>query len=120
VVRWVIVLALVVAGALLLAAPDEERPLAVVGRTGATSLPATAAAPPSTSPPPTTKPAVATPNRSSTAVRHEAGGVTVTNEGSARASTGGNTVVGAPDGASVVNGPVTAVGNASEVRITPS
>ena len=119
-VRWVIVLGAVVAGVVLLAAPDQERPLAVVGHTGVSvpGQPATTAATPvPTTATPAPKPTVVT-SRSSTVVTSSSGGVTVVNEGSALASTGGNTVIGAPDGATVVNGPVTAVGNASEVRVS--
>lgn len=113
----------VIAALAALGTPADERPLAVVGHTGVTGVslpPPTAAAP---EPVPTTaagrspEPAVVT-SRSSTVVTSPSGGVTVVNEGSAAASTGGNTVLGAPGGATVVNGPVTAVGNASQVRIS--
>ena len=56
-------------------------------------------------------------DRSSTVVRSGAGRVTVVNEGSGWASTGGNTVFGPPD-AHVSNGPVSAVGSSSEVRVS--
>ena len=110
--------ALLVAAALI-RATEQERPVATVGRAGvveattttATPAPALAPAPTTTTAPrPKTKAAVATPF--TTVVRSGAGGVTVVNEGSARASTGGNTVIGPPDGR-VTNGPATAVGNVS-------
>ena len=117
-----VVLGLMAAGTVLavalLAAPEERRPVAVVGHTGV-----------SVTSPTTTETAVATTSttgkaravvaatRSTTVVRSDAGGITVVNEGSAVASTGGNTVIGPPD-ATVVNGAVSAVGNSSEVRVS--
>ena len=125
VVRRALILAVAVAvatlGLTVLAGSSADRPVAVVGHTGppmgevttTAPVPTTAEVPPATVA--NTKVAVA--NRSSTVVRSDSGGVRVVNEGSAVASTGGNTVIGPPD-ASVSNGPVTAVGNSSEVRIT--
>jgi len=118
--------------ALLAGGGGPERPVAVVGHTGAVeAVPATttttATAPPA--PTTTTKPkpkAAAT--RSTTVVRADAGGVTVINEGSATASSGNNTVIGPPSaqgpsgpgsGVTVDEGPVTAIGNTAEVRLRP-
>ena len=103
------------------AAPEEDRPVALVGHAGAPAPPSTTTPPvPTTAmiPVPTTAKPTAAASRSSTVVRSDAGGrVTVVNEGSAVASTGGNTVIGPPD-ASMSNGPVSAVGNSSEVRVS--
>jgi hypothetical protein len=120
----------VAVAALLAGGTEADQPVAVVGHTGAVeAVPATTtlpAPPPSTT---TTKPpprAAAT--RSTTVVRTDAGGVTVVNEGSASASSGNNTVIGPPSaqgpsgpqsGVTVNEGPVTAVGNAADVRIRP-
>ena len=118
----VVVATLVLAAAALLARPEADRPVATVGHAGVettatTAVPARAPAPATTT---TTKPKpkTATATRSTTVVRSDAGGVTVVNEGSASASTGGNIVVGPPS-ATVNEGPVTAVGNSAEVRIRP-
>ncbi len=96
----------------LLGVPEEQHPVAVVGHTGppetSTTMTVTTVPPTPTTP----KAPVVAVSRSSTVVRTDAGGVTVVNEGSAVASTGGNTVIGPPD-ATVVNGPATAVGNVS-------
>ena len=107
-------------GGALLAGTEHREPVAVVGHAGPTSVEATTTSPVPPSPAPTSSvvsPKVAT-GKSSSVVRSDARGVTIVNEGSAVASTGGNTVIGPPD-ASVSNGPVSAVGNASEVRVTP-
>ena len=120
-VRRALVLALVMADAMLgivLAAPDEDQPLAVVGHTGVSVAPSTTlpvlptvrAVLPATTPTSATTRVVA--SRSSTVVQGGGGTVAVVNEGSAVASTGGNTVIGPPD-ARVTNGPATAVGNVS-------
>ena len=106
----------------LIASPEADRPVATVGQAGVDLTTTTPAAPlpvPAPAPTTTTKPkpkAAAT--RSTTVVRSDAGGVTVVNEGSASASTGNNTVIGPPS-ATVNEGPVTAVGNAADVRIRP-
>ena len=116
-----VVATLALAAAVLLARPEPDRPVAVVGHTGAPEPVLTTTATPAPAPAPTTttkpKPKVAA-TRSTTVVRADAGGVTVVNEGSATASSGGNTVVGPPS-ATVNEGPVTAVGNSAEVRIRP-
>lgn len=78
--------------------------------------------PPPTAAGPAAPPVVqATASQSSTVIETDGGrSVTIVNSGSAVASTGGNTVIGSdqPGGhATVVNGPVTAVGNSSDVRV---
>lgn len=102
--------------ALLAAGPEPDRPVAVVGHAGVETTTTTPAPAPSITTT-TAKPKVAA-TRSTTVVRADAGGVTVVNEGSATASSGNNTVVGRPS-AHVNEGPVTAIGNAADVRIRP-
>jgi len=113
----------IVAALALARQPDRVEPVAVVGHSQVLS-PTTTLAPaavpvPTPTPSPTPAPAAVAvaASRSSTVVESGSGRVSVTNEGSAVASTGGNTVVG-PGSASVVNGPVSAVGNQSEVRVS--
>jgi hypothetical protein len=117
----VVVAAAAFAALAFLRPSDDGAPVAVVGHTGIVQLTSTTAAPVAAAPAPTPttapQPKVVA-NRSSTVVHADAGSVTVVSSGEAVASTGGNTVLGTPDGASVVNGPVTAVGNSSEVRIS--
>lgn len=97
---------------------EPERPLATVGHAGVEQATTTAAAPapaPARRPTSTTtssRPKATAATRSTTVVRSGAGSVTVVNESSASANTGGNVVIGPPD-ATVVNGPATAVGNVS-------
>ena len=102
----------------LLRSPEPDRPLAVTGHAGVETTSTTPApAPPAPTTTTAPKPKVAA-TRSTTVVRTDAGGVTVVNEGSATASSGSNTVIGPPS-AQVNEGPVTAVGNAADVRIRP-
>ena len=115
-VGLVLVAVVAVAAVVLLRAPAGEQPVAVVGHRGAPPQPSSTTVP-GVAPTTTAEPAVVVANRSRTVVRSDAGGVTVVNEGSAVASTGGNTVIGPPD-ASVSNGPVSAVGNSAEVRVS--
>lgn len=120
VVSVAVLVALAVLGGAALGVPEDDRPVAVVGHAGVTTPPpsTTVPVPKTASAPPTTAgPAAAVATRATTVVRSDSAGVKVTNTGSAVASTGGNTVIGPPD-ARVSNGPVSAVGNASEVRIT--
>jgi hypothetical protein len=117
-----VVAAIALAAAVLLAGrADPTQPVAVVGHTGtADAVPASTTAPPPAPAPTTTskpKPQAAA-TRSTTVVRSDAGGLTVVNEGSATASSGGNTVIGPPC-AQVNEGPVSAVGNSADVRIRP-
>lgn len=111
---------------------EPDRPVATVGHAGAEPAPTTTATPPAPAPAPATTTTAPTPRaaatRSTTVVRTDAGGVTVVNEGSASASSGNNTVIGPPSaqgpsgpqsGVTVTEGPVTAVGNAADVRIRP-
>ena len=108
-----LVLGLVVVVGVALAVPDDDRPVADVGHTDtSTTAPAPAPDPVTTT---TTTPATRTvvSTRSTPVVRTDPGGeVTIVNEGSAVANTGGNTVIGPPD-ATVVRGPATAIGNLS-------
>lgn len=107
--------------ALLAGGGEPDRPVAVVGHAGTVdAVPATTAIPPPAPAPTTTttpKPKAAA-TRSTTVVRADAGGLTIVNEGSATASSGNNTVIG-PPAAHVDEAPVTAVGNAADVRIRP-
>jgi hypothetical protein len=101
-----------------LRAHEAARPVAVIGRAEASTT--TVAAPATTAPIPTTTTTVGqvvVANRSTTVVQAGGGRVSVTNEGSATASTGGNVAIG-PESATVVNGPVTAVGNSADVRVS--
>ena len=118
-VGLVLVAVVAVAALVLLRAPGGEQPVAVVGHRGLPPQPSSTTVPAMTASTPTTtaKPTVVVANRSRTVVRSDAGGVTVVNEGSAVAGTGGNTVIGPPH-ASVSNGPVSAVGNSAEVRVS--
>lgn len=111
----------------LLRSPEPDRPLAVTGRAGVEGTTTTAVPAPAPTTTTAAKPTVAA-TRSTTVARSDAGGVTVVNSGSATASSGGNTVIGPPSaqgpsgpqsGVTVNEGPVTAVGNAADVRIRP-
>ena len=106
--RRALTLALVAAAVLHGACADGKHPVAVVGHAGVslttTTTTAAAPAPTTTS---TTRPSRVA---ATTVVRTEQGRVTVVNEGSAEANTGGNTAIGPPD-TIVVTGPASAVGS---------
>ncbi len=115
-IRRVLLVAAAVLAVAVLARPDEDRPLAVVGHAETTTTATSTTKAPTTS---TTAPGrTVVSTRSTTVVRSDGGSVTVVNEGSASASTGDNTVIGPPS-ATVNEGAVTAVGNSAEVRIRP-
>lgn len=114
------------AAAGLLPGHEPADPIAVVGRSGPDAFTVPQPAPARVDAPPTTAvvlaPAAVTAvaSQSSTVVVTGGGRVSVVSSGAAVASTGGNTVVGSnqPGGqASVVNGPVTAIGSSSDVQV---
>jgi hypothetical protein len=99
-------------------APQQDGSGAVLsGREPASAAVPTTTSPTIPEPVPEPPPSTILMEGSSEVVATDAGGVTIVNSGSASASTGGNTAVG-PDAGTVVTGPVSVVGNSSEVRIS--
>ena len=117
-VALVVVAAATVVGLAVGGAPERDVRFSVLTDVQPTLPAVVATTPPATvpeTPAPPTAPKTSS-EGSSEVVYSDDQGVKVVNSGTATASTGGNTVVG-PGSASVVNGPVSAVGNSSEVRV---